>query len=146
MSDPEQKNNSQPSKEGPPQADGFSNSLKGPGSHLGRFRIERELGRGAVGAVYLAHDTKLDRPVAIKSLPAEVMGDPKAKSRFEREARVLASLNHPNIAAIYEELEEAEGVGYLILEYVPGQTLDKRIAKTEINLNRRSTRARCDSP
>ena len=134
MSDPEQRNNNQQSKEGPPQMDGFGSSLKGPGSHIGRFRIERELGRGAGGAVYLAHDTKLDRPIAIKSLPAEVMGDPKAKSRFAREARVLASLNHPNIASIYEELEEAEGVGYLILEYVPGQTLDERIAKTEINL------------
>jgi len=87
-----------------------------------------------VGAVYLARDTKLDRSVAIKNLPAEVMGDPKAKSRFAREARVLASLNHPNIAAIYEELEEAEGIGYLILEYVPGQTLDQRIAKSEIKL------------
>jgi Tol biopolymer transport system component len=134
MSDPEQKNNNQPNEKEPPKADGFSSSLKGPGSHIGRFRIERELGRGAGGAVYLAHDTKLDRPIAIKSLPAEVMGDPKAKSRFAREARVLASLNHPNIASIYEELEEAEGVGYLILEYVPGQTLDERIAKTEINL------------
>jgi serine/threonine-protein kinase len=134
MSDPEQKNNNQPSKKQPPQADGFSSSLKGPGGHIGRFRIERELGRGAVGAVYLAHDTKLDRSVAIKSLPAEVMGDPKAKSRFAREARILASLNHPNIAAIYEELEEAEGIGYLILEYVPGQTLDQRIAKSDINL------------
>ncbi len=134
MSDPEQKNNNQPSKKQPPQADGFSNSLKGPGGRIGRFRIERELGRGAVGAVYLAHDTKLDRSVAIKSLPAEVMGNPKAKSRFAREARVLASLNHPNIAAIYEELEEAEGIGYLILEYVPGQTLDQRIAKRPIKL------------
>jgi len=143
MSDAEQGNNNQQSKKGSPQKDGFGSSprpsdgrgsLKGPGGHIGRFRIERELGCGAGGAVYLAHDTKLDRPVAMKSLPAEVMGDPKAKSRFEREARVLASLNHPNIAAIYEELEEAEGIGYLILEYVSGQTLDERIAKAEINL------------
>jgi len=134
MSDPEQKNNNQPSKKQPPQADGFSNSLKGPGSHIGQFRIERELGRGGAGVVYLAHDTKLDRSVAIKSLPVELMENPKARSRFSREARLLASLNHPNIATIYEELEEAEGVGYLILEYVPGQTLDERIAKTEINL------------
>ncbi|MFZ2145978.1 MAG: protein kinase [Sedimentisphaerales bacterium] len=134
MSDLEQKNNNQQSKEEPPQKDGFSSSLKGPGGRIGRFRIERELGRGAVGAVYLAHDTKLDRPVAIKSLPAEVMGDPKAKLRFTREARVLASLNHPNIAAIYEELEEAEGIGYLVLEYVPGQTLAERIAKSNLEL------------
>jgi serine/threonine-protein kinase len=87
-----------------------------------------------VGVVYLAHDTKLDRPVAIKSLPAEVMANPKARSRFAREARVLASLNHPNIATIYEEVEEAEGVVHLILEYIPGQTLAERIAKSELKL------------
>ena len=99
----------------------FDSSAPGPGGQIGPFRIERELGRGGVGVVYLAHDTKLDRSVAIKSLPAEVMANPKARSRFAREARVLASLNHPNIATIYDQLEEAEGVGYLILEYVPGQ-------------------------
>jgi serine/threonine-protein kinase len=87
-----------------------------------------------VGVVYLAHDTKLDRPVAIKSLPAEVMGNHKARSRFTREARVLASLNHPNIATIHEELEEAEGVVHLVLEYVPGQTLAERIAKKPLKL------------
>jgi len=118
-----------PDKKEPGPTASFDSSVLGPGSQVGLFRIERELGRGAVGVVYLAHDTKLDRPVAIKSLPAEVMENPKARSRFSREARVLASLNHPNIATIYEELEEAEGVGYLILEYVPGQTLAERIAK-----------------
>jgi serine/threonine-protein kinase len=87
-----------------------------------------------VGVVYLAHDTKLDRPVAIKSLPAEVMGNRKARSRFSREARVLASLNHPNIATIHDELEEAEGVVHLVLEYVPGQTLAERIAKKPLKL------------
>ena len=100
-----------------------------PGKRIGSFRIERELGRGAVGVVYLAHDTKLDRRVAIKSLPADVMASPQARSRFSREARLLASLNHPNIAAIYEELEEADGVSYLVLEYVPGRTLAELIAE-----------------
>ena len=112
----------------------FDSSAPGPGGQIGPFRIERELGRGAVGVVYLAHDTKLDRPVAIKSLPAEVMDNPKARSRFSREARLLASLNHPNIATIYEELEEVEGLGYLILEYIPGQTLAERIAKRPFKL------------
>ncbi len=78
--------------------------------------------------VYLAHDTKLERSVAIKSLPDEVMSNSKVRTRFAREARVLASLNHPNIATIYEELQEAGGVSYLVLEYVPGQTLAERIA------------------
>jgi Tol biopolymer transport system component len=108
--------------------------VTGPGSQIGPFRIERELGRGAVGVVYLAHDTKLDRSVAIKSLPVEVMANPKARSRFSREARLLASVNHPNIATIHEVIEEAEGVGYLVLEYVPGQTLAERIAKSGLKL------------
>jgi TolB-like protein/Flp pilus assembly protein TadD len=108
--------------------------VTGPGSQIGPFHIERELGRGAVGVVYLAHDTKLDREVAIKSLPPEVKDNPKALSRFTREARVLASLNHPNIATIYEELEEAEGVNYLVLEYVPGQTLAERVAQGPLKL------------
>ncbi len=72
-----------------------------------------------MGVVYLAHDTKLDRPVAIKSLPAEIISNPKARSRFAREAWMLASVNHPNIATIHEVLEEAEGAGYLVLEYIP---------------------------
>ncbi|MHC4171687.1 MAG: protein kinase domain-containing protein [Planctomycetota bacterium] len=112
----------------------FDGSVLGPGSQVGLFRIERELGRGAVGVVYLAHDTKLDRPVAIKSLPAEVMENPKARSRFSREARLLASLNHPHIATIHEEIEDDQGVGYLVLEYVPGQTLAERIAKKQLKL------------
>jgi serine/threonine protein kinase len=86
----------------------------GPSTRIGQFRIEREIGRGAMGIVYLAHDSKLNRQVAIKSLPAEVMVNPKARSRFSREARMLTSQNHPNIATIYDELEEAEGIGYLI--------------------------------
>jgi len=112
----------------------FDSSLKSPGEQIGAFRIERELGRGAVGVVYLARDTKLDRPVAIKSLPAEVMANPKARSRFSREAKVLASLNHPNIATIYDEFQETEDVAYLILEYVSGQTLAERIAKKPLKL------------
>ncbi|MHC4582843.1 MAG: protein kinase domain-containing protein, partial [Planctomycetota bacterium] len=87
------------------------------------------------GAVYLAHDTKLGRSVAIKSLPAEVMEKPEARSRLSREARLLASLNHPNIATIYDEFEEVEGVFYLILEYVPGQTLAERIAGMRLKLD-----------
>jgi len=112
----------------------FDGSTVGPGSQIGTFQIEKELGRGAMGVVYLARDTKLDRSVAIKSLPSEVMANPKARSRFSREARVLASLNHPNIATIYDEFEEVEGVRYLVLEYVPGQTLAERVAKSRLKL------------
>ena len=134
MSDAHAKNDKRPDKQEPGPTASFDSSVLGPGSQIGPFRIEHELGRGAVGVVYLAHDTKLDRSVAIKSLPAEVMANPKARSRFSREARLLASLNHPNIATIYEELEEAEGVGYLVLEYVPGQTLAEQIAKSGFKL------------
>jgi serine/threonine protein kinase len=134
MSDAEEKNNERPGKEKDRPTASFSDSAPGSGSRIGQFRIERELGRGAVGVVYLAHDTKLDRSVAIKSLPAEVMGDSKTRLRFSREARVLASLNHPNIATIHDELEEAEGVVHLVLEYVPGQTLAERIAKKPLKL------------
>jgi serine/threonine-protein kinase len=130
----EEKNNERAGEEESAPTASFGDLVSGPGSQIGRFSIERELGRGGMGAVYLAHDTKLDRPVAIKSLPAELMSNPKARSRFSREARVLASLNHPNIATIHEQIEEAEGVGYLVLEYVPGQTLAERIAKGPIKL------------
>jgi len=119
----------------PPTAS-FDFEGRGPGGQIGQFRIERELGRGGAGVVYLAHDTKLDRQVAIKSLPAALMDNPKARSRFSREARVLASLNHPNIATIYEELKEAEGAGYLVLEYIPGDTLAEQIRRGRLKLEK----------
>jgi serine/threonine protein kinase len=131
MSEAEEHDNKRPKGEG---AGPTRSSVLGPGGQIGPFRIEHELGRGGAGVVYLAHDTKLDRSVAIKSLPPEVKDNPKALSRFTREARVLASLNHPNIATIYDELEEAEGLTYLVLEYVPGQTLAERIAKKPLKL------------
>ena len=128
MSEAEEKNNIRPKRKETGPTRSFDGSVIGPGSQIGSFRIERELGRGGAGVVYLAHDTKLDRSVAIKSLPPEVKDNPKALSRFTREARVLASLNHPNIATIHEVLEETEGLSYLVLEYVAGQTLAERIA------------------
>lgn len=97
-------------------------------SAIGPFRIERELGRGGMGEVYLARDTRLDRPVAIKALPSHLAQDPDRMARFQREAKVLASLNHPGIGAIYG-LEEANGHQYLILEFVEGETLADRLAR-----------------
>ncbi len=132
MSEAKEQNNKRSKGKGAGPTRSFSGSAIGPGSQIGPFRIEQELGRGGAGVVYLAHDTKLDRSVAIKSLPPEVKDNPKALSRFSREARVLASLNHPNIATIHEVLEEADGLSYLILEYVPGQTLAERIAGTRL--------------
>ena len=93
---------------------------------IGAYPIEREVGRGGMGVVYLGRDPKLDRPVAIKVLPAAFASDPERLARFEREAKLLASLNHPNIASIYG-IEEDDGQRFLVLEYVEGETLGERI-------------------
>ncbi|HEV8128551.1 MAG TPA: protein kinase [Candidatus Eisenbacteria bacterium] len=100
----------------------------GTPSVIGPYRIERELGRGGMGIVYLAHDTRLGRRVAIKALPDDVAADPERLARFEREARMLASLNHPNLAAVYDVLE-VEGRRYLAMELVEGESLADRIAR-----------------
>ncbi len=95
---------------------------------VGPYRLERELGRGGMGVVYLARDPRLDRTVAIKALPADVAADPDRLARFQREAKVLAALNHPHIAALYG-LEEAHGRQYLVLEHVAGQTLEAALRR-----------------
>jgi serine/threonine-protein kinase len=100
-------------------------------SAVGPFKIERDLGRGGMGEVYLARDTRLDRAVAIKALPAHLTQDQDRLARFQREAKVLASLNHPGIGAIYG-LEEADGRQYLILEFVEGETLADRLTNGPI--------------
>jgi Tol biopolymer transport system component len=87
-----------------------------------------------MGVVYLARDTKLDRSVAIKSMPSELIGSPTARMRFKREAKLLASLNHPNIAVIHDIIEQDTGSGLLVLEHVPGQTLVERIAHKPMKL------------
>src|SRR5207248_1258778 len=103
------------------------------GTHLGSHEITAVLGKGGMGEVYRARDTKLKRDVAIKVLPDEFSRDPDRVSRFQREAEVLASLNHPNVAAIYH-LEEAEGARFLVLEFVEGETLAERIRRGPIPL------------
>src|SRR6516225_2580446 len=101
------------------------------GRRLGLYEITALLGKGGMGEVYRARDTKLKRDVAIKTLPDEFSHDADRLSRFQREAEVLASLNHPNIAAIYD-LQEAEGARFLVLELVEGETLADRIARGPI--------------
>ncbi len=98
-----------------------------PGTRLGPYEVLAPLGAGGMGEVYRARDTKLGRDVAVKVLPDAFAQDAERLARFEREARVLASLNHPNVAAIYG-LEESEGVRFLVLELVEGETLDERLA------------------
>ena len=102
-----------------------------PGARLGPYEVTAEIGRGGMGEVYQARDTKLDRDVALKVLPDAFTSDPDRLARFEREAKVLASLNHPNIGHIYG-LEEAEGTKALVIELVEGPTLADRIAEGPI--------------
>jgi TolB-like protein/tetratricopeptide (TPR) repeat protein len=98
------------------------------GTRLGTYEVVAQIGVGGMGEVYKAHDTKLGRDVAIKLLPEAFARDPERLARFQREARMLAALNHPNIAAIYGLEEDAER-NYLVMELVPGETLRERIAR-----------------
>ena len=100
---------------------------------IGPYRVEREIARGGMGIVYLAHDTRLDRTVALKALPPDVAADPERLGRFEREAKLLASLNHPNIGAIYDVVE-SEGRRYLALEHIEGETLAQRLSRGALSI------------
>src|ERR1700730_4616081 len=98
------------------------------GARLGSYEVVAPIGAGGMGEVYQAHDTKLGRDVAIKVLPEAFAHDPERLSRFQREAKMLAALNHPHIATIYG-LEQSNGTSYLVMELVPGETLQQRIAR-----------------
>src|SRR5262249_3910808 len=91
--------------------------------------IEREAGRGGMGIVYLARDPVLDRPVALKLLPPELARAPQRLERFTREAQLLASLNHPNVATIYGLGEDARRLRFLALEWVAGESLAARLTR-----------------
>src|SRR5216110_2663437 len=98
-----------------------------PGSRLGVYEVTASIGEGGMGQVYRAHDTRLNRDVALKVLPDSFASDPDRLARFTREAQTLASLNHPNIAHIHG-LEESGGVSALVMELVEGPTLAELIA------------------
>ena len=104
------------------------------GTRLGPYSVTEQIGAGGMGEVYRARDTKLDRDVALKILPEDFASDPERLARFQREAKVLASLNHPNIAQIHG-LEDSTETRALVLELVPGPTLQDRIAKGPIPLD-----------
>ena len=108
-----------------------------PGTTLGPYAVTAKIGEGGMGEVYRARDTKLDRDVALKVLPPAFTDDPDRLARFEREAKVLASLNHPNIGGIHG-LEEADGIKALVLEYIDGPTLAERIAQGPIPVDKLS--------
>src|SRR5258706_10215534 len=103
------------------------------GDCLGPYTIVAPVGKGGMGEVYRARDTRLNRDVALKVLPQSVSADIERMARFTREAQVLASLNHPNIAQIYG-IEESGGTRALVMELVEGRTLDQAIPQGGISL------------
>ena len=103
------------------------------GQTLSQFKITAKLGEGGMGEVYRAEDTTLDREVAIKVLPEALTADPERLARFEREAKVLAALNHPNIAGIHQ-VAEADGQRFLVMELVEGEDLAERLARGAMTL------------
>src|SRR2546426_5721907 len=105
------------------------------GTKLGRYEIRSKIGEGGMGEVYLAEDTKLDRKVALKILPAGVASNHERMARFVREAKAAAALNHPNIAHVYE-IAEVEGQHFIAMEYIDGVTLREKIHREHAELGK----------
>jgi serine/threonine protein kinase len=103
------------------------------GTALGRYEIRSQIGAGGMGEVYLAWDTKLERNVALKLLPAEAAANHERMRRFVQEAKSAAALNHPNIAHIYE-IGEQDGTHFIAMEFVDGETLRERLRQTPLKL------------
>src|ERR1043166_6138531 len=99
-----------------------------PGSKLGPYEVVGAIGAGGMGEVYRAKDTRLDREVAIKILSCDLAKDPDLRARFEREARAISALNHPNICTLYD-IGHQDGVDFLVMEYLEGETLADRLRK-----------------
>jgi Tol biopolymer transport system component len=108
--------------------------ISGPATKLGPYELIGPLGAGGMGEVYRARDTRLNRTVAIKILPAQFSSDPVRKQRFEREAKAISSLNHPHICVLYD-VGSQDGTDYLVMECVEGETLAKRLAQGPLPLD-----------
>jgi eukaryotic-like serine/threonine-protein kinase len=104
------------------------------GTKLGPYEITGAIGAGGMGEVYRARDTRLDRAVAIKVLPAHLAESPEVKQRFEREARAVSALNHPNICTLYD-VGSQDGTEFLVMEYLEGETLASRLEKGALPLD-----------
>src|SRR5574341_1383706 len=104
------------------------------GTTIGRYEIRSKIGEGGMGEVYLAHDTQLDREIALKILPAEIARDQQRLHRFLQEARTASSLSHPNVAHIYE-IGESGGAHFIAMEYVAGTPLDKKIGGRPLSVS-----------
>src|SRR6266700_8348883 len=106
-----------------------------PGEQLGHYKIQSLIGKGGMGEVYRAHDKNLARDVAVKVMPAALAQDPDRLARFEREAKVLAAMNHPNIAIIHGLENTATSARAIVMELVEGPTLADRLEKGALPLN-----------
>src|SRR5262245_52037361 len=102
-----------------------------PSTRLGPYEIVTPVGTGGMGEVYKAKDTRLDRIVAIKTLPSQIAAAPELRDRFEREARVISQLSHANICTLFD-VGEHDHTAFLVMEYLEGETLAARIAKGPI--------------
>src|SRR5436309_8624127 len=111
------------------------NKELGTNTNLSHYRIVSKIGAGGMGEVYLAQDTKLDRKVALKILPAELAANQDRMRRFVQEAKAAAALNHPNIAHIYE-IGESDGTHYIAMEFIDGETLRHKIHRDKAPLPR----------
>src|SRR5215468_12162510 len=104
------------------------------GEMIGVYRLIKELGRGGMGTVYLAYDTRLGRRAALKLLPSHLVNNPERVRRFQREARAASQLNHPNIITIYDFGQE-NGRHFIVSEYIEGRTLRDLIGAPDVSLN-----------
>ena len=105
------------------------------GQTILHYQVTAKIGAGGMGDVYLATDTKLDRQVALKFLSRQFSGDADARTRFQREAKALAALNHPNIVSVFDVLEH-DGIPFIAMEYVDGQTVKQLIASGDVAIDR----------
>ncbi len=105
-----------------------------PGARLGPYQIVAPLGAGGMGEVYKARDTRLDRTVAIKTLRGDFLADPALRARFEREARAISGLDHPNICVVHDFGREGD-IEYLVMQYVDGETLAARLERGPLALD-----------
>src|SRR5262245_7788344 len=107
------------------------------GQQLGSYEITSLLGKGGMGEVYKAYDTRLDRTVAIKVLPAHVAHNPESRERLQREARAVAALNHPHICTLHD-IGSQDGIDFLVMEFLEGETLATHLAKGRCRSIKRS--------
>src|SRR3984893_16066597 len=110
------------------------------GTRLGPYEIQSAIGAGGMGEVYRARDTRLDRTVAIKILPEALAADPQFRDRFDREARAISQLDHPNICALYD-VGEHSGTAFLVMQYLEGERLADRLKTGALPLDQSPTRS-----